>query len=478
MAAKLPGGQPGGVSFTRPRDGKEKTVAQKTSVGGLTGAALRQVRRHAAIIAWMRNTMSLTSRVRLMQAPKQSKKPKVAGEADEGAMRLPGGPRSGQREDSACLHALDGTEMDLADTTSESDTSNSGGTPRLLGRSSAQEPTSEPTAAGGAQKEAIEPPLLMKHGHKIRQEGVTRTGAIPRIAYEAGEGNERGPKEDEAVAGTGGRSTAGADESSRHGRQQGLGANPDLRGVEAGEVRAPVPNELPEENNKFARELASMMSAIASLVVKASGRSVSNGGWLYFSGASEDYRPFRTKCLLFQETYHKVTPQKPLVNMFREWNLAERVACHIKGAEDMSTAWRMLDAVYNGAPRTIDRALEDGGMFRPQEEESEEDSEAEAISEEQPALLRARGAAAVRIVDAEVARPMAEAANGPREKHVFIYTLHGIRRLKRLWKSGEEPEHTVVSHEAAQRYGLRADSRRQATWITGPTGVTVSLDTD
>ncbi len=35
-----------------------------------------------------------------------------------------------------------------------------------------------------------------------------------------------------------------------------------------------------------------------------------------------------------------------------------------------------------------------------------------------------------------------------------------------------------MGHEAAQRYSLRAKSRRQATWITGPTGVTVSLDTD
>ncbi len=109
-------------------------------------------------------------------------------------------------------------------------------------------------------------------------------------------------------------------------------------------------------------------------------------------------------------------------------------------------------------------------MIEPQEEESKEDSEAEAISEEQPALLRARGAAAFRIVDAEVARPVAETANGPQEKHVFIYTLHGIRRLKHLWTNGEGPEHTVVSHEAAQRYSLRADSRRQATWITGRLG--------
>ncbi len=59
---------------------------------------------------------------------------------------------------------------------------------------------------------------------------------------------------------------------------------------------------------------------------------------------------------------------------------------------------------------------------------------------------------------------------------VSIYTLHRIRRLRRLWTSGKEPEHTVLSHEAAQRYGLRAESRRQAAWITGPTGVTVSID--
>jgi hypothetical protein len=91
--------------------------------------------------------------------------------------------------------------------------------------------------------------------------------------------------------------------------------------------------------------------------------------------------------------------------------------------------------------------------------------------------LQAKEAAAFRIVDAKFARPAAEATNGLQEKHVFIYTKHGIRRLRRLWTRGEEPEHTVVSQEAAQRYGLRAESRRQATWITGPTGV-VSLDTD
>jgi hypothetical protein len=46
------------------------------------------------------------------------------------------------------------------------------------------------------------------------------------------------------------------------------------------------------------------------------------------------------------------TPPKALVKMFREWNLAEEVACRIKGAEDMLAAWKMLDAIY-GSPLAL-----------------------------------------------------------------------------------------------------------------------------
>jgi hypothetical protein len=83
----------------------------------------------------------------------------------------------------------------------------------------------------------------------------------------------------------------------------------------------PAPGQSPGQGDEFARELAGTMSAIANLVVKATGRSVNNGGWLYFSGVREDYRPFRARCQLFQETYHSVTPPKVLVGMFREWNV-------------------------------------------------------------------------------------------------------------------------------------------------------------
>jgi hypothetical protein len=44
----------------------------------------------------------------------------------------------------------------------------------------------------------------------------------------------------------------------------------------------PAPGQSPGQGDEFARELAGTMSAIANLVVKATGRSVNNGGWLYF----------------------------------------------------------------------------------------------------------------------------------------------------------------------------------------------------
>ncbi len=291
-ATEPPGSEPGGVSFKGHQEGNKEAVTQRVFVRGLPRAALRQVPRHAAIIAWMQGIVSPTSRVRPVQTIKKSKKPQVADEAAKRAMRLPEGTESDQRENSACPRALGGAEVGLADTASESDTSDPGGMPQLRRRSPAPDTRSQ----------------------RVQQ-------------------------------------------------------------------AAPVPDKPPEGNSEFTRELAGTMSAIASLVVKASGWSVSNGGWLYFSGACEDDRSFRTKFRFFQETYHKVTPQKALVDMFREWNLAEEVACHIKGAEDMSTAWRMLDAVYDGAPaQTSGKAPEAGRMLEPQEVESEEGSEAEVVS--------------------------------------------------------------------------------------------------
>ncbi|MFN9909872.1 MAG: hypothetical protein ACK56F_27765, partial [bacterium] len=74
-----------------------------------------------------------------------------------------------------------------------------------------------------------------------------------------------------------------------------------------GNAQAPAPDQPSGGNDEFARELASAMSTIASLVIKASGRSVSNGGWLYFNGESEDFCTFRAKCRLSR----RLTTRRP-----------------------------------------------------------------------------------------------------------------------------------------------------------------------
>jgi hypothetical protein len=145
----------------------------------------------------------------------------------------------------------------------------------------------------------------------------------------------------------------------------------------------------------------------------------------------------------------------------------------------MPAAWRKLDSIY-GAPLalTTDPTPGAGWIPEPQEEESGVGSDAEPTSKEELAPLQERGATAYRIIHVGTVRPTVEAATSPQGKHVFINTQHGIRGLKRLWLRGKEPEHTVVSKEVAQTYSMRTDGRRQATWITGPTGVTVGIDTD
>ncbi len=353
--------------------------------------------------------------------------------------------RSGQQRDSTCPRPPSGTKVDLVDSTSESDTSDPGGMQQLFRGS---------PALGACPPKLPHTLPRQQDGERVRSEVA---------AQEA----------EELPAADSRRKNPGL------GLPQVAGTNSSSKETGNGDAKAPAPDQPPGGSDEFARELANTISTIASLVIKASGRSVSNGGWLYFNGESEDYCAFRAKCRLFQETYLKATPPAALVKMFREWNLAEDVACRIEGAEDMPAAWRRLDSIY-GAPLalTTDQTTGAGWTPEPQEGESGVGSDAEPPSEEEPAPLQTRGATAYRIMNVGMVRPAVEAATSPQGKHVFINTPHGIRSLRRLWLRGEEPEHTVVSKEVAQTYSMRADGRRQATWITGPTGVTVSIDTD
>jgi hypothetical protein len=282
----------------------------------------------------------------------------------------------------------------------------------------------------------------------------TVSQAVARVAEPEG---DKGVGSETAVQGAGEFSESDYDEGNSGLRSElwaGAGSSP--AEMDDSDEETPAIGQSPGQGDEFARELAGTMSAIANLVVKATWRSVNNGRWLYFSGVQEDYQPFRARCQLFQETYHSATLPRVLVSMFREWNLSEEAARHIKGAKDMRAAWGMLDAVYDRAP------AQGLGATRAPEPQWVERAEREAL-----------GTLGANVAELGVGKEI-----GLQWGHIFIDTPHGIRRLKCLWASGEEQEHTVVSFEAAKRCSLRAGSGKRAVRVTGPTGVTVGLDTN
>jgi hypothetical protein len=144
--------------------------------------------------------------------------------------------------------------------------------------------------------------------------------------------------------------------------------------------------------------------------------------------------------------------------MFREWNLSEEAARHIKGAEDMKAAWGMLDTVYDGAPA---QGLGAAGAPELQWMERAEESGRRAAGEKWLAPPKAREETALGTMSVNAAELGVGTEIGLQGGHIFIDTPHGIRRLKCLWASGEEPEHTIVSFEAAKRYSLRVGSRKR-----------------
>jgi hypothetical protein len=248
-------GGPGEVGHKRLRDMNEAAVAQRVSLRGLTGTAQRQVRRHAAIIAWLRSTMAPAPRARLMQ-----------GERPQGA-----------------------SETDLADSTSESDTSDPGGmlqpfrgppapgacppkTPRMLLRRqmATRGFATRPVVVARPRKKTRGPTLLRKPGCKVRTRGTSDTSIVLRIARRAREDDDGKIRSEMAVQGAEEPSTTDDDEGSsgfRPAQRAGADSSPVEVGVSNAE--APTPEQPPGEGDEFARELASTMSAIANLVVKA-----------------------------------------------------------------------------------------------------------------------------------------------------------------------------------------------------------------
>jgi hypothetical protein len=93
--------------------------------------------------------------------------------------------------------------------------------------------------------------------------------------------------------------------------------------------------------------MVNTFTALTNQVVIISGGSGRNQGWLYFDGTFKEYPAFKRKFRTYQDNYHRPTPQRELVQMFREMCLPERVAARVQRAESMPAAWAILDTLYN-----------------------------------------------------------------------------------------------------------------------------------
>jgi hypothetical protein len=58
---------------------------------------------------------------------------------------------------------------------------------------------------------------------------------------------------------------------------------------------------------RFAQGLTNTMNAIANQVIRASGKSVKNGGWPYFDVMFKEYPSFKRKFWTYQVNYHQAT---------------------------------------------------------------------------------------------------------------------------------------------------------------------------
>jgi hypothetical protein len=234
------------------------------------GMALRKAKGADAKPREQAEEAAVRARLQAARATGTLGRSQLAEEADTKSKET----RGGQQRDPTCPRTSSGAKVDLVDSTSESDTSDPGGMPqRFRG----------PVGQGACPPK---PPHTLPHqqgGEKVRTEvAMQEAEELPAVDTREESPGLRLPQ------------VAGTDSSSKE--------------TGDGDAKALAPDQPPGGSDEFARELASAMSTLASLVIKASGRSVSNGGWLYFNGESEDYCTFRAKCRLFQETYHKATP--------------------------------------------------------------------------------------------------------------------------------------------------------------------------
>jgi hypothetical protein len=90
-----------------------------------------------------------------------------------------------------------------------------------------------------------------------------------------------------------------------------------------------------------------VLRSMRAKLMTLQGQTGKNSGYPYFDGTLKEYPKIRRRWHTFQDLYHKATPQRELVNLFRENCLEKKVADQLRCEETMAGCWRVLDPFYS-----------------------------------------------------------------------------------------------------------------------------------
>jgi hypothetical protein len=90
-----------------------------------------------------------------------------------------------------------------------------------------------------------------------------------------------------------------------------------------------------------------VLRSMQAKLMTMQGQTGKNSGYPYFDGTLKEYPKFRRRRHTFQNLYHNWTPQRELVNLFRENCLEKKVADRLRSEETMAGCWRVLDPFYS-----------------------------------------------------------------------------------------------------------------------------------
>jgi hypothetical protein len=103
------------------------------------------------------------------------------------------------------------------------------------------------------------------------------------------------------------------------------------------------------ESSPVLQGVVNCLTSISNQMLRMSGKSGKNGGWLYFDGTFTGYPAFKRKWQSYYRNHHQLTPQRELVQLFRENCLHEKLRTVSRGLSQ----WRQRGLCWTHSSMTL-----------------------------------------------------------------------------------------------------------------------------